>query len=105
MSGVFHRPREWRIDEAKRALVVSWDDGAESTHPWEELRRQCPCAYCAGEGGMTGAVNEATRFTELQVTLKVIYPVGRYGITPEWGDGHDTGIQTFARLRTAAGLA
>jgi DUF971 family protein len=43
-------------------------------------------------------------FSEAEQTLKQVYPVGRYGITPEWGDGHDTGIYTFKLLRRAAGL-
>jgi DUF971 family protein len=30
--------------------------------------------------------------------------VGRYGLTPVWGDGHETGIYTFKMLRRAAGL-
>jgi DUF971 family protein len=36
--------------------------------------------------------------------LKEVFPVGRYGLTPGWGDGHDTGIYTFKLLRKAAGL-
>ena len=41
---------------------------------------------------------------EKQTELKEVYAVGRYGLTPEWGDGHDTGIYTFKMLRRAAGL-
>ena len=104
-ADVFHRPREWSIVAEDRVLRVTWDDGAVSEYPWEELRRACPCAYCSGEGSFAGNVNESTRFSETQATLKEIYPVGRYGISPEWGDGHDTGIFTFKLLRGAAGLA
>jgi len=43
--------------------------------------------------------------TDAETTLVTVYPVGRYGLTPEWGDGHDTGIYTFKALRQAAGLA
>jgi len=49
-------------------------------------------------------VNDDTRFTEEQTTLKEVFPVGRYGLTPSWGDGHDTGIYTFKMLRRASGL-
>ena len=41
---------------------------------------------------------------EQQTTLKEVHPVGRYGLTPVWGDEHDTGIYTFKMLRHAAGL-
>jgi DUF971 family protein len=44
-------------------------------------------------------------FSEQQTTLTEVFPVGRYGLTPSWGDGHDTGIYTFKLLRKAAGLA
>jgi DUF971 family protein len=31
-----------------------------------------------------------------------ILPVGNYGISIRWSDGHDTGIYTFERLRRLA---
>jgi DUF971 family protein len=62
------------------------------------------CAYCHGEGAYQGEVNENTHFTDEQTTLKEVFPVGRYGLTPSWGDGHDTGIYTFKMLRRASGL-
>ncbi len=104
MADVFHRPTDWGIVPERRALRVSWDDGAVSEYEWEAMRRACPCAYCSGEGTYRGNVNEQTKFSETQTTLKEVYPVGRYGLTPEWGDGHDTGIYTFKMLRRAAGL-
>ncbi|HEV8229345.1 MAG TPA: DUF971 domain-containing protein [Candidatus Limnocylindria bacterium] len=104
MADVFHRARDWEIVPPARLLRVSWDDGSVSEYPWEPLRRACPCAYCHGEGAYQGEVNENTRFTDEQTTLKEVFPVGRYGLTPEWGDGHDTGIYTFKMLRRAAGL-
>jgi DUF971 family protein len=104
MAEVFHRPRAWEIVPAERVFRVTWDDGAVSDYGWEPMRRACPCAHCSGEGSYTGNVNEATVFSEDQATLKEVYPVGRYGLTPEWGDGHDTGIYTFKLLRRAAGL-
>lgn len=105
MAQVFHRANDWQIDTEHRLFRVTWDDGEVTEYPWEALRRACPCAYCQGEGSYAGNVNESTVFTEPQTTLKQIYPVGRYGLTPEWGDGHDTGIYTFKMLRRAAGLA
>ncbi len=104
MSDAFHRPSDWQIDADRRVLRISWDDGKVSEYPWEPMRRACPCAWCHGEGAYAGNVNAATVFTEEQTTLKQVFPVGRYGITPEWGDGHDTGIYTFESLRRAAGL-
>jgi len=104
MSDVFHRATDWEIVAPTRVLRVTWDDGNVSEYAWEPLRRACMCAYCHGEGAYQGEVNENTRFTEEQTTLKEVFPVGRYGLTPSWGDGHDTGIYTFKMLRRASGL-
>jgi len=104
MADVFHRAADWRIDAEGKAFEVTWDDGQVTRYGWEEMRRACPCAYCSGEGGYRGNVNETTSFSAEQTTLREVHPVGRYGLTPVWGDGHDTGIYTFKMLRRAAGL-
>ena len=101
---MFHRPAGWRILADRRVFEITWDDGQVSEDPWEPFRRACPCAYCSGEGAAAGNVSADTTFTETQTELKEVYAVGRYGLTPEWGDGHDTGIYTFKMLRRAAGL-
>lgn len=92
-------PTTYLMDEENRRLFISWSDGHESVHSYEVLRRGCPCAWCAGEGGQKGMVDEATHFSEQQTTLYQVELVGRYGLTPTWGDGHHTGIYTFERLR------
>ncbi len=104
MSDVFHRPRDWAIRPERKLFEVSWDDGKVAEYGWEDMRRACPCAYCAGEGSYRGMVNADTKFSETQITLTEVHPVGRYGLTPVWGDSHDTGIYTFKMLRRAAGL-
>jgi DUF971 family protein len=104
VSDVFHRATDWEIVTPTRVLRVTWDDGNVSEYAWEPLRRACMCAYCHGEGAYKGEVDESTTFSEEQTTLKEVFPVGRYGLTPSWGDGHDTGIYTFKMLRRASGL-
>jgi len=104
MADVFHRPTNWEIVADKKMFRMTWDDGQLTEYEWDRLRRACPCAYCSGEGTFAGNVNADTKFSEQQTTLKEVYAVGRYGLTPEWADGHDTGIYTFKMLRRAAGL-
>ena len=104
MTDVFHRPADWRIEAERQVFAVTWDDGQVSEYAWEPLRRACPCAYCSGEGSYKGNVDASTKFTEKQTELKEVYAVGRYGLSPEWADGHDTGIYTFKMLRHAAGI-
>ncbi|HEU5345782.1 MAG TPA: DUF971 domain-containing protein [Ktedonobacterales bacterium] len=92
-------PISYTLDEDRRRLLIDWSDGHASEHAYEALRRGCPCAWCAGEGGQRGSVDAETRFTEQQTTLYEVQVVGRYGLTPVWGDGHHTGIYTYERLR------
>lgn len=94
-------PLSYELDEDSRELHISWTDGHGSVHPYEPLRRACPCAWCAGEGGQKGSVDETTEFTEQQTTIYELQPIGRYGLTPIWGDGHHTGIYTYEKLRAS----
>ena len=92
-------PLSYTMDEEGRRLLIDWTDGHESVHDYTALRRGCPCAWCAGEGGQKGAVDATTEFSQEQTTLFELQVVGRYGLTPVWGDGHHTGIYTYERLR------
>jgi DUF971 family protein len=92
-------PTSYELDEDHHRLLIMWSDGHESVHPYEALRRACPCAWCAGEGGQKGSVDATTVFTPQQTTLYELQMVGRYGLTPVWGDGHHTGIYTYEKLR------
>ncbi len=94
-------PISYELDEDHRRLLISWSDGHESLHPYEALRRACPCAWCSGEGGQKGSVDATTVFSTQQTTLYELQMVGRYGLTPVWGDGHHTGIYTYEKLRGA----
>ncbi|HEX3272203.1 MAG TPA: DUF971 domain-containing protein [Ktedonobacterales bacterium] len=94
-------PLSYELDEERHELHISWTDGHESVHPYEPLRRACPCAWCAGEGGQKGSVDETTEFTKQQTTIYELQPIGRYGLTPIWGDGHHTGIYTYEKLRAS----
>jgi DUF971 family protein len=92
-------PTTYELDEEHRQLHLSWSDEHESVFDYDLLRRICPCAFCSGEGNVPGNVHADTVFTEQQITLYELLMVGRYGLTPVWGDGHKTGIYTYERLR------
>ena len=92
-------PTSYELDEDHHQLCLSWSDGHESVFDYERLRQACPCAWCAGEAGLPGNLSTDTPLTEEQITLYELQMVGRYGLTPIWGDGHKTGIYTYERLR------
>jgi len=82
-------------------LAIRWTDGVESYLPLEFLRRNCPCALCAGEKDILGNVYRSeSKLTPRSFQLKRCTSVGGYGIQPEWMDGHDSGIFSFSYLRS-----
>lgn len=84
-------------------LVVVWDDGHEAYYNGERLRRDCPCAYCAGEADLFGRVAKPAYrpLTPAALELAGATLVGNYGIQMNFADGHGYGIWTFPKLRAA----
>ena len=86
-------PEEVRRLADERRLRIVWSDGHVSDYPWAYLRGWCPCAGCQGHGG-------DKRYIHAENTdLTGITPVGRYALSFVWGDGHETGIYSYAYLR------
>jgi len=81
----------------EKALRIVWGDGHQSDYPNVHLRDNCPCAYCC----------EAPRKQRLPVMGAqggALYPerigvVGRYAVSIQWSDGHDSGIYSYRTLR------
>jgi ATP-binding protein involved in chromosome partitioning len=79
-------------------LAVAWEDGHQSFYDGHVLRCACACASCVDE--MSGRKVLVDDGVPRDVKPMQVLPVGRYGISIVWSDGHDTGIYTFERLRT-----
>lgn len=80
-------------------VALAWSDGRESYLNFEQLRRACPCAACAGEPDVTGKVvvpSVAHGPKSFQLVRHEV--VGGYAIRFFWGDGHSTGIYSFDLL-------
>ena len=92
-------PVRIHADREARSLRIEWVDGHVTTYGFEEFRWLCPCAYCRGEAGLPGWLDENPTLTGEQTRLVSIQPVGAYAIAPTWGDGHGTGFYTFTALR------
>jgi len=88
-------PSEIRRLPEENRLRVLWEDGHVSHYDYGYLRGFCPCAVCQGHD------NAAVVFhpPPSQVTPSSIEPVGNYGISILWSDGHATGIYRFDFLR------
>lgn len=78
-------------------LLIAWDDGHQSIYAPPELRFACACAECVSE--LTGARLIRRENIPADIKPQELRPVGRYGFSIQWSDGHSTGIYTFERLR------
>lgn len=117
MSSSASVPRDIGVDREARSLTVVWEDDHRSAYPFALLRRECPCAECAGKrkaagptpgpapaagaaaspGGLRMLSPKAVRAEELD--LAGLTPVGRYGLQIKWQDGHAFGIFSYTFLR------
>lgn len=93
------RPARFDYEESARSLRVEWTDGLAQSIPFAVLRRNCPCAACAGELNFSGRFAKNPRLRPGEDELADISLVGSYGLNTVWADGHNTGIYTFPRLR------
>jgi DUF971 family protein len=83
--------------EDATALLIRWEDGAESVYQPRDLRLKCPCAACVDE--MTGErILVPAMVPEGVYPLEIQY-VGRYALQFYWSDSHSTGIYPFEYLR------
>lgn len=83
-----------RIPEMRR-LMLTWSDSHRSEIDYDTLRGFCPCAACQGHTS-TEVVFHPPRQS---VDLISIQPVGNYGLSLLFSDGHGTGIYRFDFLR------
>lgn len=77
------------------AVRIDWADGHVSEYPNAYLRERCPCAECRERGRRTlPIVGQGPELYPVQIGL-----VGRYAVSVQWSDGHDTGIYSYQTLR------
>jgi DUF971 family protein len=93
-------PAELRVNSARDALSILFDDGARATLAAEKLRVESPSAEVQGHGGahpppVTGKAN---------VKLLRLEPVGNYAVRIVFDDGHDSGLYSWDYLRKLAGI-
>jgi DUF971 family protein len=82
-------------------LAIRWKDGSETYIRLVALRRQCPCAVCAGETDLLGRrYGGSPTLSANSFVLKSCTPVGGYGLQPQWADGHGSGIYSYEYLRS-----
>jgi DUF971 family protein len=106
------KPTAITLNRAAKKLIIVWDDGATCEYALDVLREACPCVECrGGHENMSGKPDVENLLLTIPLirnksyAIAKIVPVGNYAITPEWTDGHSTGIYTWGYLRElCAGL-
>jgi len=74
---------------------LTWSDGHAAEFGDAYLRGWCPCALCQGHDNVEIVFHPPSSGVE----AGSVQPVGSYGISITWSDGHATGIYRFAFLR------
>lgn len=89
------------LDHGPGGLRLVWADGHAQTLGTRDLRLACRCAKCRDE--MTGKRLLDPAVVPLDIGITRIWSIGNYALGIAFGDGHDTGIYTFAALRAMQG--
>ncbi len=79
-----------------QSLRILWSDGHQSEYANQLLRDHCPCAECRERPrhSLPVARGQGAELYAVQIGL-----VGRYAVSMQWSDGHDTGIYSYQTLR------
>jgi DUF971 family protein len=80
-----------------QSIRILWADGHSSEYTNRFLRDHCPCAMCRKQPRRSLPVLGDGRDELYPVQLGV---VGRYAVSIQWSDGHDSGIYSYDTLRS-----
>ena len=94
--GTTHWPIEVRLKKTEKRLEIDFDDGTTFRLPAEYLRVESPSAEVQGHGPHQKQLVPG----KAKVGIKSLEPDGHYAVRILFDDGHDTGIYSWAYLRT-----
>jgi len=89
-------PKSIELDREGNIRVI-WPDNHVGKHTPYALRLNCECAQCRDEDSGRKIVD--ARRIPLDIRITGVQPVGRYGVSIAFSDGHNTGIYAFYKLR------
>ena len=85
--------------EGGDVLLVRWSHGHRGRHRVRDLRLGCRCAQCVDEWTGEALIDDGSIAADVRPLT--IEPVGLYGLSIRWSDGHETGIYTWETLAEA----
>lgn len=89
-------PKNIDVDDLGNLKII-WHDRDDTVHSPYDLRLSCACASCIDEN--TGKKVLQVDKVPLDIKIDGVRPVGRYGLSIHFSDGHNTGIYKFDTLR------
>lgn len=92
-------PTQIRLNPAKDALHVSFDNGDDFTFSAEFLRVHSPSAEIKGHGDTERRIVGGKR----GVKILAVEPTGNYAVRLTFSDGHNTGIFSWPYLYEIGG--
>jgi ATP-binding protein involved in chromosome partitioning len=96
LSGDNIQVNSFRLDPQGQLELV-WHDGNHTHHNPYLLRSQCKCAMCVDELSGKQILNKDQIDQNIQITG--IEPVGLYGLSLKFSDGHSSGIYSIDQFR------
>ena len=96
MHDTLPAPTDIRLRRRSRVVEITFADGACYAFDFEYLRTQSPSAEVQGHG----PGQDVLQIAKENVSVTVLEPVGRYAVKIVFDDGHDSGLYTWAYLRT-----
>ena len=78
----------------RESVEILWNDGHKSVYQNRYLRNRCPCASCRERPPHSLPVLGNGELYPVQIGV-----VGRYAISIQWSDRHDSGIYSYQTLR------
>jgi DUF971 family protein len=97
MAGPDHNtptPTALTVHQSSRVLEVSFEDGQTFRIPFELMRVYSPSAEVQGHGPGQEVLQTGKR----EVGIVDIRAVGHYAVQPQFSDGHESGIFSWAYL-------
>lgn len=87
----------FKIADNSDRIEMNWVDGVNTQHLAYDLRKQCRCAKCVDE--MTGEPILDQQSVSEGIQITAAEPVGLYGLSLSFSDGHNSGIYKLEELR------
>lgn len=82
------------LHQQSRVFELVYDNGEVHRIPIELMRVYSPSAEVQGHGKGQEILQTGMRL----VTIEGLTPIGHYGLQPQFSDGHNTGIFSWAYL-------